>query len=121
MTISPTGDRILVKVNQNSELSTGGVYVGQATTTFVNGKDKAVQETVGEVIAIGKGVYDKKGKRRPPDVAIGSIVCFSDTCGQFVDKEHLMIREQDVAFIMPEAATVELQYNNGESIACSME
>lgn len=111
MNIRPLLDRILVKVSENSELSHGGIYTGKATTTFVQGKEKTVQQTVGEVVAIGNGRINKSGNRRPPDCSIGDIVCFSDTCGKFIDEEHLMIREQDIAFFMDEPTTVELVYN----------
>ena len=107
--LKPIGNKILVKLFENSNTSDGGVYIGQATTTFVNGKDKAVQETVGEIIAVGTGIDTKKG-RRPIDVEIGQVVCFSDTCGRQVDDEHKMIKEEDIAFFMDEAKTVELTY-----------
>jgi co-chaperonin GroES (HSP10) len=112
------GDKILVKVHENSDMSDGGIYVGQATTTFVNGRERAVQKTVGTVVAVGTGVEiehgKRKGFRRPIDVEVGQIVCFSDTCGRYVDDEHLWIREGDVAFFMDEAATVELNYDPPE-------
>jgi len=112
--LKPLADRILVKPVQNSELSMGGIFTGQATTTFVADKDKAVQITVGEVLAVGQGVYNKKGKRRPPDVPIGSIVTFSDTCGVPVkdDDDYLLIREQDVVGFMDKPTTVELVYES---------
>jgi len=113
--IKPMADRILVKPYQNSETSVGGIYTGQATTTFVSGMDKTVQVTVGKVIAIGEGKYDKRGKRRPPDVPIGSYVTFSDTCGLKAEvdgDEYLFIREQDVVGFMDKPETVELVYDN---------
>ena len=108
--LKPTGMRILVKIHENSDTSDGGIYIGQATTTFVNGKAKAVQQTVGEVVAIGTGKLLKNGKRRRPEVEIGDILCFSDTCGRQLDDEHRMINEDDVAFIMEELKTVEIVY-----------
>lgn len=108
--LKPVGDKILVKVFENSDMSDGGIFIGQATTTFVNGKEKAAQKTVGEVVAWGRGKYNKKGVRREPDVQKGDIVCFSDTCGREMDDEHLMIKEGDIAFFMDEAKTVELTY-----------
>lgn len=110
MNIRPLQDRILVKINENSDTSDSGVYIGQATTTFVNGKDKARQQTVGTVVARGNGLCLNNGKRRPPEVEIGDVICFSDTCGHFIDDEHKMIKEADIAFFMDEAKTVELTY-----------
>ena len=103
------GNKILVKVHENADTSAGGIYVGQATTTFVAGEDKTVQKTVGEVVAVGTGVETKKG-RRPIACEVGDIVCFSDTCGQKFDDEHLWIREGDIAFFMDTVETVELIY-----------
>ncbi len=108
--IKPLRDNILVKFHENSELSDGGIFTGQATTTFVNGKDKDVQRTVGEIVALGSGVYMDSGQKRPIEAGIGDVVCFSDTCGKYVDDEHLMIREQDIAFFMDKSTTVELTY-----------
>ena len=110
MKMRPLRDHILIKVNENSDTSNGGIFTGQATTTFVTGKDKAVQKTVGEVVAIGNGDYMDNGVRRPPECNIGDIVCFSDTCGKEVDEDHLLIREQDIAFFMDEPMTIELVY-----------
>ena len=108
-------NRILVKPYENSELSHGGVYTGVATTTFTPEDGKKKQQTVGEVISVGKGIYSKKGKRRPPDTPIGSYVTFSDTCGKKVkinDEDLLVITENDVMFFMDEPTTVELVYRD---------
>lgn len=110
MSLKPTIDRVLVKVHENADTSESGIYVGQATTTFVNGRDKSKQQTVGEVVAIGDGRYSSRGVRRPPECDIGDFVCFSDTCGRYIDDEHLMIKEADIAFILDKAETVELVY-----------
>ncbi len=110
--LKPIGNKILVKVHPNSDTSDGGIYIGQATTTFVHNRAKTTQETVGTVIAVGTGVETKKG-RRPIDCKVGDVVCFSDTCGKMVDEEHKMIREDDIAFLMESPTTVEVQYEQG--------
>jgi len=113
--IKPLANRILIRPFENSDLSDGGVYIGQATTTFVNGCDKAVQTTVGEVLAVGEGKYNRRGVRRPPDVPIGSVVTFSDTCGTHVsheDEDYLLITEDDVVGFMDKPTTVELVYES---------
>lgn len=110
--INPLADRILVKPIENSEISKGGVYTGQATTTFVANKDKAVQRTVGKVLAVGPGEWGKK-TRRSPDVPIGSLVTFSDTCGKEVEdngEEFLMIKEGDVMGFIDSPESVEFIY-----------
>lgn len=112
-------DRVLVRPIENNEYSTGGVFQGQAKTTFVADCAAVKQTTVGEVLAVGAGKYNKKGKRRPPDAEIGSIVAFSDTCGQRVevDGEELMfIREDDIAFFMEKPMSVEHNYKNQQLV-----
>jgi len=107
--IRPLSDRILVKPIENSDLSHGGIYTGQPTTTFVAGKDKAVQTMAGEVLAVGTGKPDRHGRKRPPDVPIGSYVCFSDTCGQEADG-NMFIRESDVIGFLERPCDVEMVY-----------
>lgn len=80
-------------------------------TTFVAETSKTKQVTVGEVIAVGPGKYDKRGKRRPPETPVGSLVCFSDTCGKDADG-YLMIREDDVYGYLPEPTSVEHIYDS---------
>jgi co-chaperonin GroES (HSP10) len=112
--IKPLSDRILVKPIENSEFSKGGVYTGMPTTTFVANKDKTVQRTVGEVLAIGPGVWNKD-KRRPPNTPIGSYVTFSDTCGKEIYLEgemYLFIHESDVMGFVDKPVDVELLYRN---------
>lgn len=117
--IKPLHDRVLVKPIENPEYSKGGVFTGEATTTFVADQHKTRQTTVGEVLAVGPGKYNKKGNRRPPDAPIGSIVAFSDTCGQRVEvggEDYMFIRESDIAFFMDEVAAVEHQYDNEATV-----
>jgi len=117
--IKPLHDRILIKPIANSEFSDGGIYRGSPMTTFVMDKEKTEQVTVGEVLAVGDGKYNRKGKRRAVDVPIGALVCFSDTCGKPVTEdgeEYLFIREGDVYGFLPEPTTVEHLYEKTTSI-----
>lgn len=113
MNIEPLADRILVKPIPNSEFSDGGIYQGSPMTTFVADKAKTEQVTVGEVLAVGKGKPNKNGQRRPPEPPIGSLVCFSDTCGIPVEhdgEKYLFIKEQSVYGYLPEPTSVEHVY-----------
>lgn len=112
--IEPLHDRILVKPIENSDTSKGGIFTGQAETTFTQEAGKVKQNTVGKVIAVGKGKWRKRG-RRAPDAPIGSIVCFSDTCGVKVNhkgEDLKFIREGDIAFFMDKPETVEIVYRD---------
>lgn len=111
--IRPLSDRIMVKPIENSEYSQGGIYTDRAKTTFMQGHKTAYQTTVGEVVAVGLGKYNKKGRRRPPDAPIGSIVVFSDSCGRRVThngEDYIFIRESSIAFFMDNPKTVEHVY-----------
>ncbi|MBT8449485.1 MAG: hypothetical protein KJO69_07340 [Gammaproteobacteria bacterium] len=110
--IKPTEDRIAIKPIPMSEYSEGGVYRGTPMTTFVADKSKTQQVTTGKVMAIGPGKYNKKGYRRAPDVPIGAIVCFSDTCGSRIDDELILIREDDVIGFMEQPKDVEILYDS---------
>lgn len=107
------GNKILVKIHENSDMSDSGIFIGQATSSFNN---NTVQKTVGEVVAVGSGIDTKKG-RRPLDCRVGEIVCFSDTCGRYFDDEHKIIQEGDIAFFMESASTVEVQNETPEYYA----
>lgn len=111
--IKPLGNRILIKPIANTEFSDGGIYKGSPMTTFVQDKAKTEQVTVGEVLAVGEGDYNRKGIRRAPEPPIGSLVCFSDTCGKPVKEDgedYLFIREDDVYGYLPSPTSVEHVY-----------
>jgi len=111
--IRPMKDRILVKPIKNPETSEGGIFIGQATTTFVADKDKAEQVTMGEIIAIGPGKRNKRGQVIPIDAKCGDVVTFSDTCGRQVEldgEQYLFIREGDIAGFIDGVNSVEVLY-----------
>ena len=113
--IKPLHDRILVKPIDNSEFSDGGVYQGSPMTTFIANVDKGKQVTVGEVLAVGEGKVTKYGVKRPPETPIGSLVCFSDTCGIPVNhdgEDYLFIREKSVYGYLPDPTSVEHVYRD---------
>lgn len=113
--IRPLDDRIVVKPIENSEYSKGGIYQGQAKTSFSQNVGRSVQQTVGEIVAVGPGKRSKKGKRRPVEAKIGDIVAFSDSCSRKVDidgEDYLFIREPSIAFFMDTPKTVEHTYEN---------
>lgn len=109
--MQPLRDRVLIKPIANSDMSKGGIYKGIAVTSFVPDKDLKVQTTVGEVLAVGLGIRDKKGKRTPPKVPIGSIVFFSDTCLKQAEDSYC-INERDIIGLLSKAVDVEQQYED---------
>lgn len=111
--LQPLSNRVLVKPIENSGYSKGGIFIDKPKSEFQrSGDQKYVQRCVGEVMAVGPGKYGKKGLRRKPDVAIGSMVSFSDSCGHAVEYEgenYIFIREDDIMFLMDDKTDVYLE------------
>ena len=94
MSIKPLGDRIVIKVIEDNEQTTGGIFIPD------NAKEKPQK---GEVVAVGAGkVYDN-GQRVAPEVAVGDKVMFSKYAGTEVKidgVDHLVISERDILAII---------------------
>jgi len=90
MKIRPLQDRILVKRVQEEERTKGGIIIPDTA------KEKPVE---GEVIAVGTGKTDDKGKLRPVDVKKGDRILFGKYSGTEIKidgVEHLILREEEV-------------------------
>jgi chaperonin GroES len=96
MRIRPLHDRILIERVEEEEKTTGGIIIPDTA------KEKPMQ---GKVIAVGKGKVTEKGQVTAPDVKEGDRILFSKYAGTEVkidQKEHLIIREDDVLGIIEE-------------------
>ena len=95
MKVRPLHDRILVRRIEEEEKTKGGLIIPDTA------KEKPQE---GKVIAVGEGrVSEKDGKLRPLDVHKGDRVLFSKYSGteiQVLDREHLIIREDDVLAVL---------------------
>ena len=94
MTFRPLHDRVAIRRLEGEERTKGGIIIPD------NAKEKPQQ---GEVIAIGPGKRDEKGKLIPTSVVVGDIVMFGKWSGSEVkidDKEYLIMREEDVLAIL---------------------
>lgn len=86
--LRPLGDRLLVKRLEDQEKTQGGIIIPDAA------KEKA---QTGAVIAAGPGRYDaKNGSTLPLQVKVGDVVFFGKYAGTETDKDHLIIREDDI-------------------------
>jgi chaperonin GroES len=88
--IQPLGDRIVVKLIEQTEKTKSGIYVPDTA------KDKP-QEA--EVLAVGPGARNDKGERIPLDVKVGDRIVFSKYGGSEIkiDGEDVMIlSERDI-------------------------
>ena len=84
MKIRPIGDRIVIKVIEDTAQTEGGIFIPDSA------KEKPQK---GEVVAVGLGKMNDKGEREPMDVKTGDIVLFAKYAGTDVKvgKEELKI------------------------------
>ena len=70
--IKPLGDRIVIKVIEDTEQTSGGIFIPDSA------KEKPQK---GEVVAVGLGKMNDKGEREPMDVKTGDIVLYAKYAG----------------------------------------
>ena len=70
--IKPLGDRIVIKVIEDTEQTSGGIFIPDSA------KEKPQK---GEVVAVGLGKMNDKGEREPMDVKVGYIVLYAKYAG----------------------------------------
>ncbi len=93
MKLKPLHDHILVE-RIEEEMKKGSIIIPDTA------KEKPQQ---GKVIAVGDGRKDEKGNKIPMDVKKGDMILFGKYAGneiKLVDKEYLIIREDDVLGII---------------------
>jgi chaperonin GroES len=96
MKIKPLGDRIIVRREESSERTAGGIVLPD------NAKQKPQR---GTVLAVGTGKMLKDGKRRPLQVREGDRVIFTAWAGdEFKDRSSndviLVMHEEDVMAVV---------------------
>jgi chaperonin GroES len=70
--IKPLGDRIVIKVIEDTEQTSGGIFIPDSA------KEKPQK---GEVIAVGLGKPNDKGERQPMDVKVGDKILYAKYAG----------------------------------------
>ena len=96
MAIQPLGDRVLVKLLEETEKSPGGIILPDTA------KEKPQE---GKIIAVGKGRLLEDGTVRPLEVKAGDTVLFTKYSGTEVnheEKEFLILREEDILAVVRE-------------------
>jgi chaperonin GroES len=89
-TVTPLGDRVLVKVSQSEEKTAGGILLPDTA------KEKP---QIGEVVAVGPGKRDEDGKRQPVEVNVGDKVLYSKYAGtelKIGSEEYVLLAEKDI-------------------------
>ncbi len=93
--IQPLGDRVLVKRAQANKTK-GGILLPETA------QEKPKQ---GEVVAVGPGKMDGKGKPKKMNVRVGDSILYSSYAGTEVkstdtDEEYLILTEEDILGIL---------------------
>ena len=94
MKVRPLQDRILVRRVAEEEKTKGGIIIPDAA------KEKPAE---GEVIAVGNGKVDDKGKVRPVAVKKGDRILFGKYSGNEIKidgVDHLILREDDILGVL---------------------
>ena len=90
MKFRPLHDRVLIKVLDSEEKTSGGIIIPDTA------KEKPQE---GEVVAVGPGAINEGGKLTPMDVKVGDIVLFGKWSGTEVKidgKEYSIMKESDI-------------------------
>ena len=90
MKFRPLHDRVLIKVLDSEEKTSGGIIIPDTA------KEKPQE---GEVVAVGPGAMNDTGKLAPMDVKVGDIVLFGKWSGTDVKidgKEYSIMKESDI-------------------------
>ena len=90
MKFRPLHDRVLIKVLDSDEKTSGGIIIPDTA------KEKPQE---GEVVSVGPGARTEDGKISPMDVKIGDIVLFGKWAGTEVKingTEYSIMKESDI-------------------------
>ena len=72
MALKPLQDRIVIKVIEDTEQTSGGIFIPDSA------KEKPQK---GEVVAVGEGKTNDKGEKEPLGVNVGDIVLYAKYAG----------------------------------------
>lgn len=92
--IKPLGDKVVVKVVNEAETTSGGIFIPDSA------REKPQR---GEVLAVGAGKLLDSGKREEMDVTAGDIILFSKYGGTDIkidNKEYKIISVKDILGIV---------------------
>jgi chaperonin GroES len=90
--ITPLDDRIVIQVLSQEKVTPGGIIIPDTVTSEV-GHHKA------QVLAVGRGHRDSKGRLRPMDVKVGDQVFVQTHSGskiKFNNTDLIILRETEV-------------------------
>ena len=88
--IRPLEDRVVIKVIDESEQTSGGIYIPDSARE---------RPQRGEVLAVGNGKLLDNGERRALDVKVGEMILFSKYGGTDIKidgEEYKILSERDI-------------------------
>ena len=94
MTIRPLGDKLVIKVIEDTEQTSGGIFIPDSA------KEKPQK---GEVVAVGPGKTLEDGKKDEMEVKVGEIVLFAKYAGTDVkmnDETFKILSVKDVLGVL---------------------
>ena len=89
--IKPLGDNIVVKVIDDQEQTSGGIYIPDSA------KEKPQK---GEVIAVGKGKTLDIGEKEEMEVKVGDIVLYAKYSGTDVKLDNQLLKVLSVKDVL---------------------
>ncbi|MEM8806387.1 MAG: co-chaperone GroES [Cyanobacteria bacterium P01_G01_bin.38] len=93
-TVTPLGDRVLIKVSQSEEKTAGGILLPDTA------KEKP---QIGEITSVGPGKRNDDGSRQAPEVKIGDKVLYSKYAGtdiKFSGEDYVLLSEKDILAVV---------------------
>lgn len=94
MSIRPLGDKLVIKVIEDTEQTSGGIFIPDSA------KEKPQK---GEVVAVGPGKTLEDGKKDEMEVKVGEIVLFAKYAGTDVkmnDETFKILSVKDVLGVL---------------------
>ena len=94
MAIRPLGDKLVIKVIEDTEQTSGGIFIPDSA------KEKPQK---GEVVAVGPGKTLEDGKKDEMEVKVGEIVLFAKYAGTDVkmnDETFKILSVKDVLGVL---------------------
>lgn len=83
MAIRPLGQRIVIKVIEDTDQTTGGIFIPDSA------KEKPHK---GEVVAVGQGKMLDSGEREPLDVKVGDVILYEKYSGKDIKIENILYK-----------------------------
>jgi len=83
MKIRPLGDKIVIKVVEDTEQTSGGIFIPDSA------KEKPQK---GEVIAVGEGRTLDSGEKEPMAVNVGEVVLYAKYAGTDIKLDGEMLK-----------------------------